>query len=595
MEHQVASVTLLRHPDAIEPAGQLSPFDPQHGSGDPDRAVHHHKRPLLRRLASEGGSVFVVALILYVVAGALLDFKYQSFSGDAFSRMANGFYVLYSRNPHLAAIGFVWEPLTSLADMVFLLGNHLWPALAHNDMAGTLTSASAMAGAGYQILSALREWGLSRTPRLVLTALFVLNPMILFYGANGMSEGLYLFTLIAATRYLLRWIHTGDLRSMAYAAIALAFSYLTRNEALGAIVAGAVGVALVSYRRTAGTRSARRATACADAAIFAVPGFVAAAGWAIASYVITGSFFGQLSSIYGNSAQEKSLAHLKLSGRAAYLSHALISLWPLIPVVLVVAVVVATRRRDMRIFAPLAVLGGALGFDVLALLHNDIEPYYRYFIVTIPLEVLLVGSIAASLTTVVNAGPRNSTSATRMSMNGTVLRSAGAVLLVVVLAGPTIITTAAAMFNPAIGTEESQQLGVVFESHPSASVRQFEKRFPTILSLSSYFSSLNLPDGDIIVDNSSRCVPEMITTSSQPKLFVIPNDRDFKRELSDPLTFHAHYILEPNPTQVPVTAPNITYATLWKTGDGFAKSVRQIPARGTCPEFRLFKVIRHPN
>ncbi len=131
--------------------------------------------------------------------------------------MANGFYVLYSGDPHLAAVGFVWEPLQSIADMVFLLGNHLWPALSHNDMAGSLVSALAMAGAVYQILLALREWGVSRAPRLVLTAFFALDPMILYYGGNGMSEGLYLFTLVTSTRYLLRWMHDRDLRSLAYA------------------------------------------------------------------------------------------------------------------------------------------------------------------------------------------------------------------------------------------------------------------------------------------------------------------------------------------------------------------------------------------
>ena len=62
--------------------------------------------------------------------------------------------------------------------------------------------------------------------------------MILLYAGNGMSEGLYLFTLLASTRYLLRWIRGGDLRSLAYAAVALAFSYLTRNEAAMAAVLG---------------------------------------------------------------------------------------------------------------------------------------------------------------------------------------------------------------------------------------------------------------------------------------------------------------------------------------------------------------------
>ena len=35
-------------------------------------------------------------------------------SGDAWSRITNAYYVLYSRDPHLAAIGFIWNPLPSL-------------------------------------------------------------------------------------------------------------------------------------------------------------------------------------------------------------------------------------------------------------------------------------------------------------------------------------------------------------------------------------------------------------------------------------------------------------------------------------------------
>ena len=159
--------------------------------------------------------------------------------------------------PHLAAVGFVWDPLTSVADMVFLLGNHLWPALSHNDMAGSLVSALAMAGAVYQTSAALREWGVARTPRLTLTAFFALNPMILYYGGNGMSEGLYLFTLIASTRDLLRWMRDGDLRSLAYSAVALGLCYLTRNEAALAALFGGFAVGFVSFRRSSGQTHSR--------------------------------------------------------------------------------------------------------------------------------------------------------------------------------------------------------------------------------------------------------------------------------------------------------------------------------------------------
>jgi len=509
--------------------------------------------------------------------------------------MANGFYILYSRDRHLAAVGFVWTPLQSLADMVFLLGNHLWPALSHNNMAGSLVSALAMAGAVYQIRSALREWGVTRLPSLVLTAFFALNPMILFYAGNGMSEGLFLFTLAAATRYLLRWMHRGDLRSLAYAAVALAFCYLTRNEAAGGALAGAVAVGVISYWRADGRRPLRVRTAMADFAIFGAPAFVAAAGWAITSYVITGHFFEQFSSIYGNSEQELFLHHKTFHGRMLFEIHAIGALGPLLPVVLVVSIIVALRRRDPRILAPLAVLGGALGFDLLAYLDNSIENFFRYFIVAVPLEVLLVGSLVAAMQTT-RPDPVTEPAGSRSSHTGVrILVALAAVVLVLMVMIPATVTTASAMFNPSIGLEETQEIGFIFHSHLNATDSQGKVYYAQVLLLSNYFAGLHLPDGDVVVDNSTACVPPMIVTSSQPKLFVIPNDRGFERTLADPITFNAHYILEANPAQAPETAPNLEFPALWSTGGEFTKMVHQFAGRGPCPEFRLFHVLHHSN
>jgi hypothetical protein len=592
MEH--AAVGTLTRPDTHTVAAFVNSQGGETPAATAPKPTDSPKRSLARRVFSEGGSVFVLSLLIYLVVSVLLAFKYESFLGDAFSRMANGSYVLYSRDPHLGAIGFVWEPLTSMVDMFFLLGNAVWPALSHNDMAGSLTSAISMAGAAYQLHAALREWGLTRTSRLVLTAFFVINPMILLYAGNGMSEGLYLFTLMAATRYLLRWIRIGDLRSLAYAAISLGFAYLTRNEAAGSIIAGALCVLLVSYRRSDGQRSSRRATALSDAAIFAVPGIVAAAGWAITSYVITGTFFGQYSSVYGSSEQEALLSHESLHFRILYEFHAMYSLSPTILLILPAAIIAAAYKRDARIVAPLTVLTGALGFDALALLNNNIQPYFRYFIVTVPIAILLVGAVISPTPPPLGSNANDRPARPRPAAVTKLLRNAGALLLVLATMIAATATTGAAMFNPKIGPEELLQLGFVFNPHPSSYERAYGQRYPQILHLSSYFARLKLPDGDVIVDNSVECVPEVITTISQPKLFVIPNNRDFQRTLADPLAFHAHYILEPNPSVDPVTASNIEFPSLWSNGDGFAKMVRQFPSRGTCPKFRLFKVISHP-
>ena len=587
--------TLVREP-AVGSLGVLA--DRRDGlQTDDEHVAERAPRSFARRIAGEGAIVFLLVLGAFLVVAWLLDFKYTSFSGDAFARMANGFYVLYSRDPHLAAIGFVWEPLQSVADTLFLVGNHLWPALSHNDMAGSLTSSLAMAGAAYQIWAALREWNVTRTPRLVLTALFAVNPMILFYAGNGMSEGLYLFTLTASTRYLLRWIHRGDLRSLAYAGIALAFSYLTRNEAAAAALLGVAVVGAVSYARAYGNLKARASTAMSDVVVFGSPPFIAAAGWAITSYVITGYPFEQLSSIYGNSMQELHLPHKSFQGRVLYEVHAIGALAPLMIIVLIAAVAVAFLRRDPGVMAPLAVLGGALGFSMLALLHNNIENFFRYFIVAVPLEVFLLGGIIAAIQTarptredVLPGEAIASAPSTRRTM--VVLAS---VALVVVVMVPATFTTGSAMLNPKIGWEETQQLGFVFHEHLNQVDLRWRNRYPQELALGSYFDALRLPDGDVVTDNSTSCVPEMITTMNQPKLFVIPNDRDYQRIVADPITFNVHYVLEPDPTVTPVTAMNIQYPNLWTSGAGFTKRVHQFPARGTCPGFRLFRVIRHSN
>ena len=595
MEHS-ATPTLVRD-DEVDPGVDALPKSPElPRAGDRLAIDGPDDRSLVRRLVGEGCIVFLFSLGLYLTVAVLLDFKYHAFTGDAFSRMANGFYILYSRDRHLAAVGFVWTPLQSLADLVFLLGNHLWPALSHNNMAGSLVSAIAMAGAVYQLRSALREWGLSRVPRLVLTACFALNPMIVFYGGNGMSEGLFLFTLVTSTRYLLRWMRSGDLRSLAYAGVALAFSYLTRNEAAGAAVLGAMAVGIVSYWRTEGLRSSRVKAAASDLAIFAAPPFVAAAGWAITSYVITGHFFEQFTSIYGNSAQELFLHHKTFNGRVLFEIHAIGALGsPLLPVVIVAAFVVAAARRDPRMLAPMAVLGGALGFDMLAYLDNSIEDFFRYFIVTVPLEVMLVGSLVAAVQTPRPKPLERSIGARSSHWGVRALGALAGVALVLVVMIPASTTTGAAMFNPSIGSEETEEIGFIFHSHLTAADEAQKVHYHQVLALGDYLAGLHLPDGDVVTDNSTKCVPEIITTISQPKLFVIPNDRDFERILADPITFHVHYILEPNPASTPVTAPNIEFPGLWSTGSDFTRMVHQFRARGLCPEFRLFHVISHSN
>jgi hypothetical protein len=593
MEH--FSTSTLPRGDVGGPSdGAVTPWPVDSGSSDSLRPAPEVRRSPSRRVVTEGRIVFLFAFGLYLVIASLLDFKYRIVPADAFSRMANGFYVIYSRDPHLAAFGFVWEPLQSLADMVMLLGNHFWPALSRDEFAGSLVSAFAMAGAVYQLAASLREWGVSRAPRLLLAALFALDPMIVYYGGNGMSEALYLFTLVTSARYLLRWMRDGDLRSLAYSAVALAFCYLTRNEAALAALLGGASVGLVTYWRTEGDRRSRIRRGAADLVLFGAPAFVAALGWAVCSYVIIGAWIDG-GSLSVRLAHQREGPHSSLHDRLVYDVHAFTALVPFLPILLVVAVAVAFWRRDPRIMAPLSVIGGALTFDMLSYLSNSIGSALRYWIAVIPLGVLLLGSLVAAIQTPgrPRAGaPVPSRSSGRGVPGLGVLAALGLVLVVMI---PTLKLTASGMLNKKVGVEEAQQIGYLFK--PSDRTVD-TKVYPFAQSVDSYLESQHFPNGDVLVDNadSSGCVPQIVVRSSQPKLFVIPNDRDFQRTLADPIAFHTRYLLVPDPSGSNEPGEvNSTYPSLWKTGAGFAKQVHSFAAISACTDFRLFRVLKHSN
>ena len=371
--------------------------------------------------------------------------------------------------------------------MVPLLLYHLWPALATRDMAGIIVSSLCMAGATYQLLAAFREWGVPRAPRLVLVALFALNPMVVFYGANGMSEALYLFTLVAVSRYLARWLRNDGASSLAFAGLALGLCYLARNEAVApAITAGALVVA-VSFYRASGPRKSRFLRGLTDLAVFLFPFVVCFVGWAVVSFVITGSAFDQFTSVYGNSAQIQAGAggpHMGLLSSIDLEGKALLYLAPLLGVAALLAAVTSFRRRDVLVLVPVCVIASGLAFDLVSYVSGGIIWSLRYCIATVALDVVLVGvAMAAPPVRTLRGSPRAQSSPgadpVQMRAGGPArrrVRIAALAALAFVLLAPSLVTTAAGMFNPRVGVEESRVLGYVVHSKRSALDRGYAQK-----------------------------------------------------------------------------------------------------------------------
>jgi hypothetical protein len=566
------------------------------------------------RLGSEGGLFFLFSLGVYLVLAWLLDWKYLSFEGDAVARMANGFYMIHSRDPHLGAIGFVWGPLSSAVDLPLLLFNSYWPALASHDVAGTTMSALAMAGAVYQLNALLREWKVNIAPRVLLTLFFAFNPMIMLFAADGMSEALYLFAMLAAARYLSRWLRQDDLPSLVYAASALGIAYLERSEPVASALLAVPFVCWVTFTRSPGDRRSRIWSGLTDGTILVAPIVTCFVAWALISWVIVGQPFEQFTSRYGNSAliAQSHIKALHLSARAIHEVHGVFYLGPALPVIVVAALLVAAYRRDAQIWVLATMLGGCLAFTMGSYLVNAIFPWYRYYIMVVPIEVLLVGFLFADPVRIRRAGtswPEEVTSVPESAPEGpyatsrqskverqqrskTIIGAAIACVITLALLIPMIPGALKGMDNPTIAPDIDLYVGYIFHRHLNASDREAKVAYAAVESVADYFEQQHLPNGDVVVDTGDNCIPNVVTNSSNPRIFVITNDRDFQQTLDDPLTFGAHYLLVQGSGSSQTDAVSLQYPDLSKVN--WAHLVHTFPARGYCVAFHLYKVTGHP-
>jgi hypothetical protein len=579
-----------------------SPRDPVPGRSTVQGAVGPRPRRGTRRhrrVFSESGLVLLISFSAYYTVAMLLDFKYHSFQGDAVARMANGFYILHAGDPHLAAVGFVWNPLSSIADLPLLAFNSIWPVLASHNVAGTTMSALAMTGAVYQLHALLREWGVARLPRLILTAFFAFNPMILYSGGDGMSEALYLFAMLAAARYLVRWIGKGDLPSLVYTAIALGIGYTERSEPVAAAAFASLVVIGVTYLRTTGDRRSRVWSSLTDATILLLPIVTAFVGWAVVSWVITGQPFQQFTSKYGN-ATLIAQSHEQVGTMASRLIHeatAITYMGPLLALIVVAAVIVAVVARNVQFLGVVAILGGGLAFTLASYLTNAIFPWFRYYIVVAPLEVLLVGSMFAVPALwrspsgpSPEVGPSEAVpTRRRWSLAASLLAGAVSILLL----APSIPGTAMAMNNYSIAPDVVGYTGFIFHKHLDPVELSAKYGYAQVVSMANYLDAQHFSNGDVVVDTAHSCIPNVDTNVTNPRMFVIHNDRDFERVLADPLVFHAHYLLvgfAADDDAVLAQYPNLGKNTPW------AKLVHTFhyPTGGFCDGFRLFHVTGYP-
>lgn len=180
----------------------------------------------------QGVVVFLGTLAIYLAVACWLALDVRYYLGDALSRTQAAESILYSRNPNLSVMGFIFTPLTTLAQLPLAAVAPLIPDLTRTGFAGAVVSAVFMAGACRQLWLIAAERDIPRWYAVAVVVMFAFHPMIVLYGTVGMSEAPFIFGVLWASRRLIRWTSTDDVHELITAGFALAVAFLARYDAL---------------------------------------------------------------------------------------------------------------------------------------------------------------------------------------------------------------------------------------------------------------------------------------------------------------------------------------------------------------------------
>ncbi|MDG3016669.1 glycosyltransferase family 39 protein [Speluncibacter jeojiensis] len=541
--------------------------------------------------------VYAIALVVYLVVGCVLALHFHFLMGDALSRVQSAQGALFSRDPHLAEIGFIFTPLTSLVELPLVALSPWIPDLTRYGLAGVIMSAAFMAAAVAQIWGIADDRGTPRWQQIAVTAVFLVNPMIVFYGATGMSEAPFVFLMCWATRRLIRWTSTDDVHDLISTGVALGLGYLTRYDAAVAIAAAAVFVAVVTRLRAThadptAVRGHSRRSALLDAVIVVAPGALAVSVWAVTSWLLTGQLFAQFQSGYGNSqilAQSggPSSAGLPALGFSA---ASLLVLAPALPLLVPAIAVLAGRRRDIEVVVPTLLFGSVLAFQTYSYVTGVTFPFLRFYICAIPLIAVYALQFSPA-----RGGVRSRRPGAYVSPRDThqPRLPVAAVVATVVLAASLPITFVA-MGNRHLSVQQ-YALGVLFGRGDSDPVEQAKQRaivdtFATERQIADYLDAMHLPDGSVLMDTVYGFA--IVAASNNPKQFVVPSDKDFVSALNNPAGHGVQFILAiPTEGRGASDAVNRRYPTIFDNGGGVGSLYLEIPNTGADqPTWRMYRV-----
>lgn len=490
---------------------------------------------------------------LEAIWGIYLGYGQGILLGDASSRTANAFYVLFCKPYRLTSMGLVWNPLPSFLQLPFIALAKLWRPFATKGIGAAVMTAFFAGWSVKKLLTTFQAFQVSRFWSVLLTLIYAFNPYVFFYGANGMSEMLFICFGVIVICDLTRWMKDGSARWLINMGGGFVGMFLTRYEAIPfALSLGlAMAVQILCSKREREFylgQTKREIFYYLESTMWVtfLPIIYTLLIWIVYNWTITGNPFYFMNSGYSMNAY--SAYYSDYGGWTGAISFVWVRSWPFL---LLPAALLAARLMVRKLWNPdtlmfLLSVFGLYAFQFFMIATGKSGGYVRYLCYTFMLAMTWIPYLLGSLSPT--------------------WRRRIALTLLSVLCGSGLYFGWA--FQDDSQMREDLLLSVPAQSEALADYINSNLRGQTVLmdSYRTYYAIMNVNDLDSL---------------------VISSNLNFEAAVRDPQANQINYVVVPQiGSYGNMDALNIQYPDLYNEGADWCTEVASIG------EFKIFKVIQ---
>lgn len=209
-----------------------------------------HSPVVGRRVPGTVPVAVVAGLVSLLVSAWLVPSGLSLAYGDALSHLTIARRLFDTMtNPGFAQLGTVWLPVPHLLLSPFVLSLQAW----QSGWGAALLGAGCLSATAAGCYRTAARWGLGLTARLVVVAVVVLNPSMLYLHSTALTEPVLIAGMAGALAGLSNWatksrrLSPGELA--VFAGIPAAVAAMSRYEGWALVLAGSVFVAVVAWLR----------------------------------------------------------------------------------------------------------------------------------------------------------------------------------------------------------------------------------------------------------------------------------------------------------------------------------------------------------